>query len=58
MTRPMKILRTRPGRNAFGRGSPTAASYLSSVQDLVQIPKDLLQQTYAVQVLSGSERNY
>ena len=32
------------------RGSPTATSCLSGVQDLVQIPKDWLRQTHAFQV--------
>ena len=44
-TRAMNTLRTRAGRNAFGRGSPTAVS-CQSVQDLVQIPRDSLWQTH------------
>ena len=41
MTRSMNIIRKRPGRNAFGRGSPAAISSLSNCAKLGLNPKRL-----------------
>ena len=57
LTRPINILRTRPGRKIFGRASPTVASSLSECARLGLNLKGLLRQTHAIQVWSGSNRN-
>ena len=53
-TRPTSPLKTRPGRNACGSGSPAAAS---NVSVKVRIPKDLLRKAHPVQVWPGSQGN-
>ena len=50
-TRLMNILRTKPGKNVFGRGSPTVASCLSKSAGLGSyLKKGSLRQVHTIQV--------